>query len=191
MQLPAMVRLVGKISGEDRVYVEDYVYTYLHELKSEDERLPIRVALYGHIFQNESRKFFMVYGAASVIDELANGRDEEQVRKEFFEEYELIGYVNIYGSKQEWPGKKNGYYIFYETNEPMQNYLLSCFARKKKNPAPKEKPSFSLGEAIRKLFYGACIIILTIAVTTINDYDKMYEFMETADRAVTLTEAGK
>lgn len=191
MQLPAMVRLVGKISGEDRVYVEDYVYTYLHELKSEDERLPIRVALYGHIFQNESRKFFMVYGAASVIDELANGRDEEQVRKEFFEEYELIGYVNIYGSKQEWPGKKNGYYIFYETNEPMQNYLLSCFGRKKKNPAPKEKPSFSLGEAIRKLFYGVCIIILTIAVTTINDYDKMYEFMETADRAVTLTEAGK
>lgn len=191
MQLPAMVRLVGKISGEDRVYVEDYVYTYLHELKSDDEKLPIRVALYGHIFQNESRKFFMVYGAASVIDELANGRDEEQVRKEFFEEYELIGYVNIYGNKQEWPGKKNGYYIFYETNEPMQNYLLSCFERKKRNPVPAEKSSFSLGEAIRKLFYGACIIILTIAVTTINDYDKMYEFMETADRAVTLTEAGK
>lgn len=191
MQLPAMVRLVGKISGEDRVYVEDYVYTYLHELKSDDEKLPIRVALYGHIFQNESRKFFMVYGAASVIDELANGKDEEQVRKEFFEEYELIGYVNIYGNKQEWPGKKNGYYIFYETNEPMQNYLLSCFERKKRNPVPAEKSSFSLGEAIRKLFYGACIIILTIAVTTINDYDKMYEFMETADRAVTLTEAGK
>ena len=103
LQLPAMVRLVGKISGDDRVYVEDYVYTYLHELKSEDEKFPVRVALFGHVYQNEGRKFYMVYGAASVIDELANGRDEEQVRREFFEEYELIGYVNIYGNKHEWP----------------------------------------------------------------------------------------
>lgn len=188
MQLPAMVRLVGKISGEDRVYVEDYVYTYLHELKLDSEKLPIRVALFGHIVQNESRKFFMVYGAASVIDELANGKNEEQVRKEFFEEYELIGYVNIYGNKQEWPGKKNGYYIFYEANESMQNYMLACFERKKKQAAPVEKTAFSISEAIRKLFYGACIIILTIAVTTINDYDKMHGFVEAADRAVAMTD---
>ncbi len=186
MQLPEMVRLVGKITGEDRVYVEDYVYTYLHELKSDDEKLPIRAALFGHVFQNEERKFFMVYGAASVIDELANGRDEEQIRKEFFEEYELIGYVNIYGSKQEWPGKKNGYYIFYETNEPMQNYLLACFERKKRKPVPIEKTSFSIGDAIRKLFYGAGIILLTVAVSTINDYDKMQGFVVTTDKAITM-----
>lgn len=189
MQLPAMVRLVGKISGEDRVYVEDYVYTYLHGLKLDSEKLPIRVALFGHIVQNESRKFFMVYGAASVIDELVNGRNEEQVRREFFEEFELIGYVNIYGNRQEWPGKKNGYYIFYETNESMQNYMLACFERKKRKPAPIENPSFSISNAIRKLFYGACVIILATAVTTINDYDKMYGFVEAADRAVTMTEA--
>ncbi len=191
LQLPAMVRLVGKISGKDRVYVEDYVYTYLHELKSDDEKLPIRVALFGHIYQNESRNFYMVYGAASVIDELANGRDEEQIRKEFFEDYELIGYVNIYGNKQEWPGKKNGYYIFYETNEPMQNYLVSRFEREKRKSDTIEKTSFSIGEAIRKFFYGACIILLTIAVTAINDYSKMYGFVEIIDKAVTMAEAEK
>ena len=187
MQLPEMVRLVGKISGEDRVYVEDYVYTYLHELKSDGERLPIRVALFGHIYRNESRKFYMVYGAASVIDELENGRDEEQVREEFFEEYELIGYVNIYGNKQEWPGKKNGYYIFYETNEPMQNYLLVCFERKKRKHLPAEKASFSIGDTIRRLLYGVFIIILITAVTTINDYDKMLGFVETTGKAVAMT----
>lgn len=183
-QLPDMVRLVGKINGEDRVYVEDYVYTYLHELKSEDEKFPIRVALFGHAYQNEGRKFYMVYGAASVVDELENGKDEELVRREFFEEYELIGYVNIYGKKQEWPGKKNGYYIFYETNEPMQNYLIARFERTKRRFVPVEKASFSVGEAIRKFFYGACIVFLVIAVTAINDYHKMCGFVETIDQAV-------
>lgn len=188
LQLPAMVRLVGKISGDDRVYVEDYVYTYLHELKSEDEKFPVRVALFGHVYQNEGRKFYMVYGAASVIDELANGRDEEQVRREFFEEYELIGYVNIYGNKHEWPGKKNGYYIFYETNEPMQNYLVARFERTKRRSAPEEKTSFSIGEAIRRFFYGACIILLAIAVTAINDYHKMCGFVEIIEQTALMAE---
>lgn len=191
MQLPEMVRLVGKINGEDRVYMEDYVYTYLHDLKQDWEKIPIRVALFGHVYQNTGRKFYMIYGAASVIDELANGRDEEQVRKEFFSEYELIGYVNIYGKNQEWPGKKNGYYIFYESNESMQNYLIACFKRKnRRNDAIKKEP-FSFGDTIRKIFYGAGIILLTLAVTTINDYDKMQGFVEAAGRAAVMSETGK
>lgn len=191
MQLPEMVRLVGKISGEDRVYMEDYVYTYLHDLKLKVDKIPIRVALFGHVCRCENRKIFMIYGAASVIEELECGRDEEQVRQDFFEEYELIGYVNIYGNKQEWPGKKNGYYIFYESNEPMQNYLIACFERKKRKTAVIESPAFSLGDAIKRLFYGVGILLLTLAVTTINDYDKMYGFVETADRVVTMAEMNR
>lgn len=191
MQLPEMVRLVGKINGEDRVYMEDYVYTYLHDLKAEWVNVPIRVALFGHVYQKENRKFFMIYGAASVIDELANGRDEEQVRKDFFEEYELIGYVNIYGNKQEWPGKKNGYYIFYESNESMQNYLIACFERKRRRGDAIKKSPFSFGDAIKRLFYGAGILLLTIAVTAINDYDKMYGFVEAAGQAVIMAQTGR
>ncbi len=191
MQLPAMVRLVGKISGEDRIYIEDYVYTYLHKLRAEEDKLPVRAALFGHILQREDRKLYMVYGAANVTCGLREG--EEQVRKEFFEDYELIGYVNIYsGSRQERAEKKNGYYIFCEDNEAMQNYLLACFERKRRKPVSAEKTSFSsVGELLRKFFYGACIIILAIAVTAINDYDKLYGFAAAADRAAAMTEAGK
>ena len=191
MQLPEMVRLVGKINGEDRVYMEDYVYTYLHDLKMDWEKVPIRVALFGHVYQKEDRNFYMIYGAASVIDELANGRDEEQVRKDFFSEYELIGYVNIYGNKQKWPGKKNGYYIFYESNEPMQNYLIACFERKRRRADVIKKTPFSFGDAIKRLFYGAGILLLTLAVTTINDYDKMHGFVEAAGRAVIMAETSR
>lgn len=218
MQLPDMVKQVGRINGKERVYVEDYVYTYLNELKKEKSILtkteflpekvfPLRIALFGHVFHKEEQNIYLVYGAASVVEELENGKDEEQVRKEFFKEYELIGYVNIYGNKQELPGKREGYYIFYEKNEAMQGYLLACYERKNKSKTrrlsgkgnryrefvqpERRKAVFSISETIKKLLYGECIVILALAVTTINDYNKMNGFVEAANRVITLTEKEK
>ncbi len=210
MRLPDLVKQIGKVNGEERVYVEDYVYTYLNELKKGREGLagrggfpeklfpkkknfeviPLRVALFGHVYHRERRNFYLVYGAACVVDELEKGKNEEQVRKEFFWEYELIGYVNIYGNTQDFPGKREGYFIFYEKNEAMQNYLIACYGGKRREagaPAGK-RPPFSFAEMVKKLLYGECMVILALAVTTINDYHKMYDFVETAHRAVALTE---
>lgn len=215
MQLPDIVKQIGKADEKERVYIEDYVYTYLHGLKTGAEDLgrattggqstfPMRVALFGHAFRKEGRKFYLIYGASSVIEELENGRNEEQVRKEYFEEYELIGYVNIYGGGQKMPGRKEGYYIFYEKNEPMQNYLLSCYGRKAKGNTPRKLPLYSMkmparraaktggiGNTIRRFFYGGCIIVLAVAVTAINDYQKMYGFMEATDKAIAFMEGEK
>lgn len=170
MQLPNIVKQIGKTDGEERVYVEDYVYTYLNELKKEKEIFPVRVALFGSVFQKDEKNFYLVYGASCVIDELECGRDEEQVRKEYFGEHELIGYVNIYGKNHELPGKKEGYYVFYEKNEAMQNYLLFCYHKKEKERgsgrAGRQKQNASgdmpflmpkrwtvlVGDTIRKIF---------------------------------------
>lgn len=201
MQLPTMVKQIGAVEGNEKVYIEDYVYAYLNELKAEKKNLPLRAALFGHVYHKENQTFYLVYGAVSIVDELAYGRSEEQVRKEYFEEYELIGYVNIYGNKQELPGKKDGYYIFYEKNEAMQNYLLFCYRQMKRKGIDKNEISCiggevskfsrttsrtSIREVIKRLIYGVSIIILSIAVTTINDYKKMYGFVETAGRAAEL-----
>lgn len=201
MQLPTMVKQIGRVDGNERVYIEDYVYAYLNELKADKNNLPLRAALFGYVYHRENQNFYLIYGAASIVDELANGRGEEQVRKEYFEEYELIGYVNIYGNKQELPGKKEGYYIFYDKNESMQNYLLFCYKRKNKKYINKSEISHrekndlgfyrrttqsTLMDIIKRLIYGGCIIILSIAVTTINDYKKMYGFVETAGRAIAI-----
>ena len=190
MHLPEIVKEVGTIGGEQRVYVEDYVYTYLYGLKRNDGGFPLRAALFGHTCKKGNTNFYFIYGAASVTYELSRGRDEEQVRKDFFEEYELIGYVNIYGDRQEWPGKKNGYYVFYETNEAMQNYLISCYEEKEKRTASTDvkKTSFFIGDVIKRLFCGGCIIILTIAATAINDYSKMQGFVKAVDRLITFAE---
>ncbi len=200
MQLPKTVRQIGDVGGNGRVYIEDYVYTYLNQLKMEKRNFPLRAALFGHVYHKEGKTFYLVYGAANVVDELSWGRNEEQVRKEFFESYELIGYVNIYGNKQELPGKKDGYYIFYDKNESMQNYLLFCYEQKKGKRDRKEREttdmagksvSVSIKDLIKRLIYGSCIIILTIAVTSINDYDKMCGFAEAAGRAAAYVSAGQ
>ncbi len=204
MQLPELVRQMGKAEGRARVYIEDYVYTYLSQLRKEMTVFPLRAVLFGHACHKQEQYVYLIYGAACVIEELEQGRTEEQIRKEFFEEYELIGYVNIYGKGQKLPDKKEGYYIFYEKNEAMQNYLLSCYERKKKEDAGREKEEYSgikkaellslpklsspIGDMIKKFFYGGCIILLALAVTTINDYNKMHGFVEAAERAVVLTE---
>lgn len=192
MQLPDIVKQIGKTDGKERVYIEDYVYTYLHETGKKtagrQRTFPMRVALFGHAFRKEGRKYYLIYGAADVIEELENGKNEEQIRKEYFAEYELIGYVNIYGGGQRMPGRKEGYYIFYEKNEPMQNYLLYCYGRRVKAPVRKEMKAGGIGNTIRKFFYGGCIIVLALAVTSINDYHKMYGFVETADWAIALME---
>ena len=198
MQLPEIVKQIGKTDEKEHIYIEDYVYTYLHELGRRTKEsptdpagggaFPLRVALYGHAGRREGRRFYLIYGAAGVVEELERGRSEEQVRKEYFEEYELIGYVNIFGGRQRMPGKKEGYFIFYEKNEPMQNYLLACYERKKRRPAAGAAGANRLGNTIRKFFYGGCIIVLALSVTAINDYDKMYGFVKTADRAISFME---
>lgn len=203
MQLPEIVKQIGKTDEKEHIYIEDYVYTYLHELGKNTKEapsgglaagrgaFPLRVALFGHAGRREGRRFYLIYGAASVLEELENGKDEEQIRKEYFEDYELIGYVNIYGGQQKMPGRQEGYFIFYEKNEPMQNYLLSCYERKNTRPSGRTMGVNRLGNTLRKFFYGGCIILLAVSVTAINDYDKMYGFVRTADRAISQIDGEK
>ena len=205
MRLPEIVKRIGTIEGECRVYVEDYVYTYLNELRMKNDIIPVRAALFGRVQQKESKCYYFVYGASCVVDELTYGRNENQVREEFFPEYELIGYVNIYRDRQILPDKNKGYFVFYESNEAMQNYLISCYQREN----DKEQGEFvsarassgaqlhaagvgklsTIGNVLKKILYSVCVMILTIAVISINDYDKMYGFVETAQRAAVMIEA--
>ena len=95
MKLPEIVRRIGRADGEVRVYVEDYVYTYLEGLRKRKDILPLRAALFGHVIHKDNLCYYMVYGACCVVEELEYGQSEEQIRERFFEDLNLIGYVNI------------------------------------------------------------------------------------------------
>lgn len=190
MRLPSIVKQVGTIKGESQVYIEDYVYTYLHRLKKERIRLPIRVALYGHAFSRDDKQFYLIYGASNVVEEMENGRSQESIQEMFFQEYSLIGFVNIY-DKKEPPQTGEGCYVFYESNEAMQNYLVSCYKRRdgyssqgKEMTAMQTGKPFMWVELLRKIGLGAIIIITAVAVTAVNNYGKMHEFVVMIVRAM-------
>lgn len=196
MKLPSIVKRIGE--GESRVYIEDYVYSYLNELKRRKEGLPLRAALFGHTCNKNGNNFYFIYGAACTSDELQKGRDEEAVRALFFPDSELIGYVNINGEDLQSFGRKEGCCIFYDTNEPMQNYLLSCYNREgEENVTVLEKEELKsvwktqktpgdlwTGNFIKKFLCLLLVLILAIAVTTIDEYREIYGFVETAKKAV-------
>lgn len=202
MKMPEFVKWTGSADGKSRVYVEDYVYSYLNGLRAETDILPLRAALFGYVVKKENICCYMIYGACCVVEELEYGRSEEQVRKEYFEDYELIGYVNINKSKPAVPGKDKGYFIFYEPNEAMQNYLSFCYQRKRKKGNGKKEVVTSgfpkniwqgkgMGhakDALRQIFMLVCVLVLAMAVCSVNSYDKMRGFVEMTGEAVRMLE---
>lgn len=199
MHLPSVVKQLGKVTGENRVYIEDYVYTYLNELKKEKNSLPVRVALYGHAFSRENIHYYLIYGASGIVEEMENGRDQEEIGRTFFGEYSLIGYVNIY-EKQGIPGAEEGCCIFYETNEAMQNYMLSCYKRKNRTTEERKvcfttydrkrsaggKCSY-IKRLVEKMFLCFTVVLAAVAAASINDFRCMYDFTIMAVRALQAT----
>lgn len=206
MNLPEIVKRIGYADGEERIYVEDYVYSYLNGLREKNDFFPVRAALFGHVVFKEAVRCYLIYGACCVVEELSNGKTEEQVREEFFPEYKLIGYVNINKNSQVLADKGKGYFVFYETNEPMQRYLAFCFERgnrrgdgkatenmalRKKMHLPMAKKGLAVSEMVKRIFYGLGVLVLAIAISTVNDYGKMYGFVEMAGEAVRMIEMEK
>lgn len=207
MKLPEIVKRIGYTDGEERIYVEDYVYSYLKGLREKKEIFPIRAALFGHVVLKEAVRCYLIYGACCVVEELSYGRTEEQVREEFFPECKLIGYVNINRNSQILTDKGKGYFVFYEANEPMQRYLAFCFERENKKGEGKRPENVDIKErtqhlpvarrgrtisdAVKRIFYGLGVLVLAVAISTVNDYGKMQGFVEMTGEAIRVAEMEK
>ena len=209
MTLPSIIKKMGNITGENRVYIEDYAYSYLNALGEKSNGLPVRAALYGHAFTREEKRFFLIYGASHVVEELQDGRTQEQIQRDFFPEYSLIGYVNIYPGRR--LSEKDGYFVFYEANEPMQNYLVSCYKKrqkqtrqealtaqaeeeKKESRAVFQKRIFPgtffdrVGEVLKKALLFFLTVLAAASVLTISNYAGMHDFTRMAAQAIQETE---
>lgn len=207
MRLPWTVRQIGNDSGKDRIYIEDYACSFLENCRKEESLLPVRAALYGHALQKGENHIYVIYGVSHIAAELEQGRSQEQIREMFFSEYELIGYVNLYAGQtlfenpasQDSSGKA-GFFIFYENNEAMQNYMISCNRRKQREQrelcaADEHAKEKVRGRRSRKrlqkepIFLEALMLVILIllaatASLTIGDYTAMRDFVFTAARAL-------
>lgn len=108
-QLPKNVRQIGNVSDEPKIYVEDYVDTYLNQLKDKAKDEPVGIALAGEILVLEGQSVVYISGAFRLAEVEVRGKEislkEETVkqmetdRKKYFPETEIVGWGLIEDGK--------------------------------------------------------------------------------------------
>lgn len=175
---PKNIRQIGSPRGRHKIYVEDYVYTFLHSTAFEGECQKRGAILLGRSEISQDIRYTFISGAISCDDFIF--RDEgilfdescwEYIYKEikqYFDNQEIVGwFLGLTGFPMEltpmveschrkyFAGrdkvlflsepsegedvffafeqgilqKKEGYYIYYEKNLPMQEYMVSSRER--------------------------------------------------------------
>lgn len=198
--IPVNIRIIGTPGGEVIIYLEDYVYTFFRKvMECENENTILK--LYGHKVTDGDRQRFLVSGACG----------EEDV--DAFADCEYIGTAKLshtltcdieihFVSPQGISTKHDSYYIYYDRNEEMQNYLIKWNNEQsnRKNRMENDKvvrysrltQEYNKEEArvsfiwnvMNVLSLGFVICIMAYSITSINSYHKIKEMEETIDYIV-------
>nr|MBQ8252030.1 LysM peptidoglycan-binding domain-containing protein [Lachnospiraceae bacterium] len=234
---PKNIRQVGQVSGNQKVYLEDYVITYLKQIPSPEESMRV-IILYGKKemmgdelcwFVNGAvgaeKDFFMektvidqeswqkvndmagrffpelsVLGWAIVTNESTKDIEDQILRtqKQFFRSDQKLYFEynteekeeNVYLYEKGKMKLQSGYYIYYERNECMQNYMVSLRAAERH---PEEYEADRAAHRFREVAgekrqeiqkrrsatLMTCVslvlmmVIMVIGITMLNNYEKM------------------
>lgn len=140
MDLPKNIIQIGKPDKLHKIFVEDYVISYIKQLNRKLKGRTAGLAFYGRRCIEDNVRYYFLYGASQVtglegrgqyLSELERESVEEKQR-EYFEGYDFLAWCSISGELPDGfylheQGKGlliNGYACFYEKNECMLNYML-------------------------------------------------------------------
>lgn len=237
--LPKNFRQIGMPEGDTRIYIEDYVYTYLHPSFAGGQERRICI-LVGEIKQIADYRCIYVQGAvelqgvtycgnAPILSEATRVEICMQVKK-YFEGSMLLGWFydekgippkltpeiervhkNFFGGsyrilllsdslekdetlyiyEESAIRKKDGYYIYYERNIRMQEYMIDSRRDAKQEIKPEEVRDTALQNyremllnkrppkvsPWNSLVYGTGILLViaicVIGISMLNNYQKM------------------
>lgn len=140
MELPKNVTQIGETDKSCKIYVEDYVMSYMKQMNRFAEDKEIAIALYGRKSTEQSLTYCFIYGACKLdflqrnVRHLSQAQNQEieRLRKKYFSGCEFIGYVVLNGemiegihiADQNGCRFVKGYACFYEKNDPMLAYML-------------------------------------------------------------------
>lgn len=140
MELPKNITQIGEADRTCKVYVEDYVVSYMKQLCRQTERKGLAIALYGKYTKEQSLSYFFIYGACQVLSiskevrhlSQAQNQEVERLRQHYFPEYVFLGYHIFDGEmvegmhiqEQDTCRYIKGYACFYEKNDSMLAYMV-------------------------------------------------------------------
>ncbi|MBR3824887.1 MAG: LysM peptidoglycan-binding domain-containing protein [Lachnospiraceae bacterium] len=151
MELPKNVTQIGESDRSCKIYVEDYVMSYMKQMNRFAEDKEIAVALYGKRAMEQGISYLFVYGACKLnflqreVRHLsqAHYQEIERLRRKYFNTCEFVGYLLLNGEMIEGIHiyenscchYVKGYACFYEKNDDMLAYMLD-------NRAEEAKPEY-------------------------------------------------
>ncbi len=104
-EFPKNVKQIGNVCDEPKIYVEDYVDTYLNQLKGKTEEGYVGAVLTGEILKLDDQDVVYVAGALKLSDVELTGTDVrisreawdrlEEEKKRFFSGQEMVGWCLI------------------------------------------------------------------------------------------------
>ena len=247
-QFPKNVKQIGNVSDEPKIYVEDYVATYLGQLQEKVGEDPVAAVLIGEWVTVREQSAVYISGAMQLSGIELKGRELqidgktleeiEEERKKYFPKEEIVGWSLIFEGhplgmiketsrihekyfKKEhsvfiWNDILNeeevfyaykygelmqmgGYYIYYEKNPQMQNYMIGT--RRQIGVTPSEvvedRAAKDFRIAVRdqmqvrkkKERQGAgrmasaalALLVLVMGVTLLNNFDKMKQLQKSVE----------
>lgn len=197
LHLPKNIRQIGNIQGAVRIYMEDYVYTYLHGNGRPGWAHRGSIFL-GSRHHENGQKYIFISGLVRIPDEsFTDGIPEftdllwggiYQEMKQFYEDVEILGWgMDVAGASAKLTSdlehihrsafqgqdklvflldslekeeafyvyeknmlrRRDGYYVYYEKNPQMQEYMMQ--GKSEKAPQPEIDPQQSVITSYRAI----------------------------------------
>ena len=248
--LPKNIRQIGTSIGSTRVYLEDYVYTYLHTQEVQDTWTHRGFVLLGRVERGKDYTRYFISGLVRVEDEFFKDQilqfsDETWTAvykelKQYYDNLEIVGWGQDVSNghaglaaelernhKQNFNIQKNvlflldqaekeeafyifeknvmqrreGYYVYYEKNPQMQDYMIEKNNSRELN-IPTEEIQEPLVHSYRAallekkaqiserkwngvLYTTSLLLVLSVCVlgiSTVNNVEKMQNLESTVNR---------
>lgn len=199
-EIPVNARAVGSPMGMNVLYLEDYVHTFIRKLiKNDEEENGCEVFLYGYEFDEDGKHFLIVSGA---YQHESRYDRPEKIGVQYFPESTYLGTATIHSdgvSEMNMEiireGTRNivlkNFYIYYDQNEEMQNYLIEWnlehrdyrnrnemedtvrYGRIAQAYNKEEVRVNFLWNAMNILSLGFVVCVMVYGIIGINNYHKM------------------
>ena len=140
MELPKNITQIGETDKNSKIYMEDYVVSYIKQQSKKAADKQMGVALFGKCNREESTSYYFIYGACMVnyitkdVRHLSSAQlqEVERIRRTHFDEYLFIGYCildgdaveGVYLYENEICRYIKGYACFYEKNDSMLSFMV-------------------------------------------------------------------
>lgn len=140
MELPKNITQIGETNPHCKIYVEDYVISYVKQMNQHARDKNLAVALYGIRKEEDGVTYLFLYGACKLTFlqkecrhlSQAVQQETEKQRRKYFPDYAFLGYRLLDGEmvegfhvcEQDVCRYVEGYAQFYEKNDSMLSFMV-------------------------------------------------------------------